>query len=148
MKQNQRRWTAIILAAVALVVVGLAISVYAHQRQLSDCAKARDLNSYNKRFHDEVAGPQHGPTDVGEYRQWAADLHQYAADITDPQLRAKADVVTGLADQYVELLPQLQADLPADTDTQPPSSAPWQKAGRISNQFNDAVGALAQACPA
>jgi hypothetical protein len=115
--------------------------------QSKDCTSIAALNSYNRQFHDEAASPDHGPTDVEEYRQWARELHRYAAEISDQTLRAKADTVTGLADQYVALLPKLQADLPPDTATQLPSSAPWQEGRRIGGQFNDAVLALAQACP-
>ena len=62
-------------------------------------------------------------------------------------LRAKADTVTALADQYLALIPQLQSDLPADSETQVPSSLPWKELSRIASQFNTAIIALAQACP-
>ena len=145
-KNVQRHWIAIGLTVVALVAVGIYV-LTRPSGQEKDCATVAALNNYNKQFHDEVASPEHGPTDVGEYRQWAGELHRYAADINNPTLRAKADTVTGLADQYVALLPALQADLPPDNATQLPASAPWQEGSRIGGQFNGAVLALAQACP-
>lgn len=146
MKNVQRQWIAIGLTVIALMAVGIYL-ITRSAGQSKDCTSIAALNSYNRQFHDEVASPDHGPTDVEEYRQWARELHRYAAEISDQTLRAKADTVTGLADQYVALLPKLQADLPPDTATQLPSSAPWQEGRRIGGQFNDAVLALAQACP-
>jgi len=143
----QRRWMVIGIAAFAIAAVGFYLFTGFGRGHSDDCTTARELNSYNKQFHDEVASPQHGPTDVDEYRQWALELHRYADDIKDQQLRAKADAVTGLADQYVALLPKLQADLPPDDSTQLPSSSAWQESGRIGHQFNEAVVDLAQACP-
>jgi hypothetical protein len=147
MKNVQRQWIAVGLTVVALL---LAVGIYLFTRpsgQAKDCTTVAALNSYNKQFRDKMASPDHGPADIGEYRQWASELHRYAGDIKDPTLRAKADAVTGLADQYVALLPKLQADLPPDNATQLPSSAPWQEGNRIADQFYDAVRALAQACP-
>lgn len=147
MNSARKRWLAIGLAVIAVAAVGFYLVNRSGQQKSKDCTTVHALNSYNKKFHDDVASLDHGPADVDEYRQWASELHRYAGDITDPTLRAKADAVTGLADQYVALLPKLQADPPGDNATQLPASSPWQEGSRIGAQFNDAVIALAQACP-
>lgn len=151
MNRARNRWLVAVICVLAAALLAFVVLTRLGHTQPTDCDSVHALNSYNNQFHDKVA---HGlesnndeATTVQEYREWASELHRYASAIREEGLREKAESVADLADHYVAVVPQLQADLLAASDTAPPSSAAWKEGGRIGHQFNEAVVALAEACP-
>ena len=149
MKGSQRRWVVGVVPVAVAVVLAVVVTRQFGDGQKADCEKVHVLDSYNRWFQDGhvSASDKSAPNSIDEYREWAAELHRYAGDIKDAELKAKAESVADLADHYVESVVNLRADLPSATDTRPPSSPVWHKASRIGHQLNDAVVALTVPCP-
>jgi hypothetical protein len=149
MKGYQRRWVFGVVAAAVAVVLVVVVPRQFGDGQKADCEKVHVLDSYNRWFQDGHAGAadKNEPNSIDEHRQWAAELHRYAGDIKDAELKAKAESLADLADHYVESVSKLRSHLPSATDNRPPSSRAWHEASRIGHQLNDAVYALADLCP-
>lgn len=149
MKRCQRRCIVGVITAAVAVVLAVVITRQVGAIHESDCEKVHVLDSYNRWFQDghASAAEKNGPNSINEYREWAAGLHRYAGGIKDAELKAKAGSLADLADDYVENVIRLRADLPSATDTRPPSSGVWHDASRVGHQLNDAVVALVDSCP-
>ena len=148
MRGSQRRWVVRVVALAVAVILAVVVTRKAGDVQNADCVKVHVLESYNRWFLDGRASgsDKSEPNSIDEYREWAAELHRYAGEIKDAGLKAKAEAVSGLADQYVESVAKLRPDLPSVTDTRPPSSPVWHEASRAGHQLNDAVVALTVRC--
>lgn len=155
MKSFQRRWVVGVVGVVVAAVAVFAVWQFRHDQrqyrhdQQADCEKVHVLDSYNRWFQDGVARASEDgkPTSIDGYREWSAELHRFADDIGDAQLKPKAESVADLADRYVKDVMRLQPELPAATDAWPSSSPVWHEASRIGHGFNDAIFDLTESCP-
>lgn len=149
MKGWQRRWVVGVVAALVAVLLAVVVIRQFGDDQKADCDKVHVLDSYNRWFQEGHASTadKNQPNSIDEYREWAAALHRYAGDIADAELEAKAESLADLADQYVQSVITLRADLPSAKDTRPPSSRGWHEASRTGHQLNDVVFALTDLCP-
>jgi hypothetical protein len=148
MKGSQRRWVVGVVAVAVAVILAVVVTREVGDVQNADCEKVHVLDSYNRWFLDgHASGPDTSePNSIDEYREWAAELRRYAGGIEDAEIKAKAESVADIADDYVESMVKLRADLPFAADTRPPSSPVWHEASRAGHQLNDAVVALTVLC--
>jgi hypothetical protein len=154
MKSGQRRSirTAI---ALAMVVAGPTTAlapavVMSPFGQSSDCETVQAMSRYNKHFTDGIdqafEDDPDEPPSIQHYRNRAAELHNYAVAIREENLRANAEAVADAADQFVELMPALQAELGSTTDSEIGLSPVVQKLNTIAHESYDAAVALAESC--
>lgn len=142
-------WTVggvVVIVAVVVAVFGI---IKATRHATSDCDTVHAMIDYNKQFNKSVeqsanSGDPSGSTEA-DYQKWAAQLHDYAGRIRDPQLTEPATAVAGLADQMVEVVPKVRAESTAPSAHTPPSVVEY---GRIGRDFKDNFAKLNQACPA
>ncbi|OMC05697.1 hypothetical protein A5733_18635 [Mycobacterium sp. NS-7484] len=118
-------------------------------RAASKCAVVQSMIEYNKQFdHNVKTNTEAGiETTDSDYRQWAAQLQEFADQIQDdPALGERATKMAELADQTAELVPRARADLSSmpQAATAPPPSA--REYSRIAHEFHDNLMALDGAC--
>lgn len=110
----------------------------------SDCDTVRDLLADNKRFTEQTktSAQTNNPelSTIEQYREWAARLKDYAAQIHDPALSARASSAAELASRTVDLVPKYRAN-PDDVEVS-------RQYARIGIEFGNAITNLDYACPA
>ncbi|WP_199255639.1 hypothetical protein [Mycolicibacterium mengxianglii] len=104
---------------------------------------------YNKAFDASVQASADAGDPSGSsrprYQQWAAQLHQYADEISDEAVAEQADKLAVLADQTVGVVERVRAE-PTELDSQAmPRYA--QDYARVGQEFHRNLVALDQACP-
>lgn len=132
------------IAAVVAVVAALFAVGHLRSRAPSDCDTVRDLLAYNRQFTEQTKtsartnDPELSTTD--QYRGWAAQLKDYAAQVHDPALSGRANTAADLARQTADLVPKYRAK-PDDVEVS-------RQYARIGIEFGNAITNLDYACPA
>lgn len=130
------------MAAVVAVVAGLLLFGHFSGRAPSDCDTVRDLLAYNKQFTEQTKASAQsndpGLSTTDQYRQWAARMQEYAAQIDDPALAARARSAAELAARTADLVPQYRAK-PDDVEVS-------RQYARTGIEFGNAVTNLDYAC--
>jgi hypothetical protein len=144
-----RRWWLAGIGTVAFAAIAVLLCVWLlPDRSESDCTTVRQLIEFNQ-HHNETLAANSDPnkeTPPSDYEAWAAQLHTYATEITDPQLAPHAEAVADLASQTMSVVKHGQDDTAQSPAPGPP---PWvQKYAQLDVQFRNELGALDKACPA
>jgi hypothetical protein len=146
------RRTVVITAAAAAVVLaaaGVSAWLYLRPRPTSDCAIVNDMIKYSKSENEHMRQLIPNSIDdpqkmIDAYQTREARMHQYAEQIHDPGLRAKADAVVNLDDKMLEAW---RHTIPGSNDGS--TSQDFQRAYADYARQSQAAGqALQAACPA
>lgn len=129
--------------AVIVVVVGVFAAVKLRSGPPSDCDTVRELLDYNRQFTEQTktSARTNNPelSTTGQYRDWAAGLKDYASQIHEPGLSARANTAADLAAQTADLVPKYRAN-PDDVEVS-------RQYARIGIEFGNAITGLDYACP-
>ncbi|MCW1958166.1 MAG: hypothetical protein KIH64_006395 [Mycobacterium sp.] len=130
-------------ATVIAVVAALVVAGHLRTRQPSDCDTVRDLLTYNQQFTEQTktSAQTNNPelSTVEQYRDWAARLKDYSAQIHDPALSARARSAADLAARTADLVPRYRAN-PDDVEV-------GRQYARTGIEFGNAITNLDYACP-
>jgi hypothetical protein len=144
-----RRWWLFGAAAAAVVIAAALLFVWAlPQNAGSDCASVHELVDFNRAHHEAVTAQSEMNENVeiplSDYQDWASRIHEFAADISDPQLAPHARKVSDLAEQTVEIVKRARTDNTPPTAPGPPA---WvQDYAKMNVEFDREMSALEQAC--
>jgi hypothetical protein len=135
----------LLLGGTAAMVV-LVVAVLAWQQRSdgvsSDCDTVRELVAYNAGFSEQTkASAQTNNPDLStaeQYRQWAARIKDYAAELADPALAARAGTAAELAGKTADLVPRYRA--------KPEDAAIAREYAGIGIEYGNAIKRLEYAC--
>ena len=131
-----------VAAAVAVLAVVLAVW-HSRSSAPSDCDTVRALVGYNREFTEQTktSAKTNNPelSTVEQYRQWAARMREYADQLGDPDLTARAQSAAGFAAKTADLVPRYRAT-PDDVEVS-------RQYANIGIEFGNAITALDYACP-
>ena len=127
-------------------MVVLVVAVLAWQQRSdgvsSDCDTVRELVAYNAGFSEQTkASAQTNNPDLStaeQYRQWAARIKDYAAELADPALAARAGTAAELAGKTADLVPRYRA--------KPEDAAIAREYAGIGIEYGNAIKRLEYAC--
>jgi hypothetical protein len=127
-------------------MVVLVVAVLAWQQRSdgvsSDCDTVRELVAYNAGFSEQTkASAQTNDPDLStaeQYRQWAARIKDYAAELGDPALAARAGTAAELAGKTADLVPRYRA--------KPEDAAIAREYAGIGIEYGNAIKRLEYAC--
>jgi negative regulator of sigma E activity len=147
----RRWWLAGISAAVVIAAIVVVVFVWVlPNRSDSDCTTVRQLIQFNQ-AHNQKLTAQSDPNDptetsLSDYESWAAQMRDFATEITDPQLAPHAQQVAELANQTVTVVREARDDSNQSPVSGPP---PWvQKYAQMNIEFRKELNDLETACPA
>jgi len=127
-----------------LVVAGLLSWQLRGERTPSDCDTVRALIAHNDQFTEQARIPARADdaelTTTEQYRQWAARIEDYSAQLRDPALAARAGTAAGLAARTADLVPRYRAA--------PDDPAIAREYAEIGIEYGNAINRLEYACPA
>ena len=143
-KRPIRRRFALAGAAAAVAVAAVVLVVW-HWRSStpSDCDTVRALVGYNREFTEQTktSARTNNPdlSTIEQYRQWAARVKDYAGQLSDPDLAARAESAADLAAKTADLVPRYRAN--------PDDVAVSRQYANIGIEFGNAITSLNYACP-
>ena len=148
---GRRWWLAGVGTVVLIVAAVVVVFVWVLPTdQDSDCTTVRELIAFNE-AHNEKVTTQSDPNDptetsLSDYEAWAAQMRNYAEEISEPQLAPHADKVADLASQTVTIVQEARDD----SAQAPPSGPPaWvQEYAQANLQYRNELAALEKGCPA
>lgn len=129
---------------IAVVAAGLLLAGQLRSPAPADCDVVRDLLGYNRQFTEQTktSAQTNNPelSTLEDYREWAVRLKDYASQVHDPALSAKATSAAELAARTADLVPRYRA--------KPDDAGVARDYARIGIEYGNAITMLDYACPA
>lgn len=132
----------VVAVAVALIVGAVAVWLYRSHREPSGCDTVHSLIAYNSDFSAQMKSSTAADKAIAvtpeQYRDWAAQIKDYASAISDPELSGRAGIAADLAGRLADLAPRYRA--------KPDDKAITREYAALGIEYGNAINWLEYAC--
>jgi uncharacterized protein YecE (DUF72 family) len=139
------RRRALLVGGVVVAVIAALAGVWAYRsshRAPAGCDTVHALIAYNRQFGDKMkssaGADKAGTVTPQEYRDWAAQVKDYAAGIADPDLSGNAHTAADVAARLADLVPRYRA--------KPDDPATAREYAGLGIEFGNAINRLEFSC--